>query len=105
MEDRLVYPIYYRIVRREGDSWYSTRGSIFYAPSHKRSQDWSNPEKVYGTTLGKIAINLFRINGGREGYYLANIRDRLYYYCGQNKQDVQAKLHELGIGRPDPLES
>jgi hypothetical protein len=48
---------------------------------------------------------LFRINGGRQGYYIANIKDNKYYYCGVEWEGVKAKLQELGIGRPDPIEN
>jgi len=35
---------------------------------------------------------------------LANIKDKQYYYCGKNWEDVKAQLIEVGIGRPDPVE-
>ena len=46
---------------------------------------------------------LFRINGGKQGYYIANILDKKYYYCGTEWEDVKIKLKELGIGRDDPI--
>nr|WP_306296913.1 hypothetical protein [Nostoc sp. TCL26-01] len=45
---------------------------------------------------------MFRINGGNAGYYLANLRDKKYYYCGDNWEDVKTKLEELGIGKDEP---
>lgn len=53
--------------------------------------------------MKKVAIELFRINGGKQGYYIANILDKKYYYCGTEWQDVKNKLLELGIGRHDPI--
>ncbi len=50
-----------------------------------------------------MVIELFRINGGKSGYYLANIRDKKYYYC-IDRDGVKTKLFELGIGRVDPME-
>ncbi|MBN3945464.1 MAG: hypothetical protein HWQ38_02790 [Nostoc sp. NMS7] len=50
----------------------------------------------------KVLVELFRINGGRPGLYLADIRDKKYYYCGQDWEEVKAKLRELGIGRDEP---
>jgi hypothetical protein len=55
--------------------------------------------------MKKVAIELFGINGGLQGYYIANILDKKYYYCGTEWSDVKAKLQELGIGRPDPMEA
>lgn len=49
-------------------------------------------------------IELFRINCGRDGYYLANLRDKKYYYCGLEFEDINTKLKELGIGRDDPVD-
>ena len=51
--------------------------------------------------LRQLRSLLFKINGGQEGYYLANILDKQYYYCGKNPYDVKAKLNELGIIRPE----
>ncbi|MDB9442061.1 hypothetical protein PN497_11915 [Sphaerospermopsis kisseleviana CS-549] len=47
-------------------------------------------------------IELFRVNGGKNGYYIANIRDKQHYYCGSDWADVKVKLRQLGIGRNDP---
>jgi len=41
---------------------------------------------------------LFRINGGKAGYYLANLRGKKFYYCGIEPGGVKNKLLELGIG-------
>ncbi|MDF5715840.1 MAG: hypothetical protein PUP93_18640 [Rhizonema sp. NSF051] len=46
---------------------------------------------------------LYRISGGRQGYYIADILDKKYYYCGTQWLDVKALLLELGIGRPDQI--
>jgi len=40
----------------------------------------------------------------KSGYYLANLRERKYYYCGLNWEDIRTTLQSLGIGRADPLE-
>jgi hypothetical protein len=53
-------------------------------------------------TPEKIMIEMFRINGGKAGYYLANLRKKTYYYCGLEWEDVKTKLQELGFGRNEP---
>ncbi len=55
-----------------------------------------------GITKNKIVTELFRISGGKPGYYLANFRDKKYYYCGDDWASVKLKLQELGIGRDEP---
>ncbi|AHJ28613.1 hypothetical protein NSP_22810 [Nodularia spumigena CCY9414] len=53
----------------------------------------------------KVLVELFRVNGGKAGLYLADIRDKKYYYCGQKWEDVKGLLRELGIGRDEPSSS
>lgn len=50
----------------------------------------------------KVAARLLQINDGKPGYYLADIVDKKYYYCGENLEDIRAKLRELGIGKLEP---
>lgn len=38
-----------------------------------------------------------------DGYYLANLKDKQYYYCGEKEADVRIKLQSLGISTHDPL--
>ncbi|GJD15884.1 hypothetical protein PCC7424_5425 [Rivularia sp. IAM M-261] len=101
--DTVYYPVYYRIVERRNDGWAFGKGkpflNLFNAP-------WLSHEALlaaFGTSTKKIAIELFRINGGKQGYYIANILDKKYYYCGAEWDDVRTKLQELGICKPDPL--
>ncbi|MCU0565156.1 MAG: hypothetical protein MUF49_00980 [Oculatellaceae cyanobacterium Prado106] len=100
----IIYPGYLRLIHRQGVSWKFKQERIFFNPSDVQVP--FNPEDRelrYGLTRDAIAISLFRINGGKPGYYLANLRDREYYYCGAEWQDVRSKLLELGIGRADPV--
>lgn len=52
--------------------------------------------------MEEVAIELFRLNGGKAGYYIADIFEKKYYYCGTQWEDVKIKLRELGIGKQDP---
>jgi hypothetical protein len=103
MTTKIYYPSYIRIVERCPGAWGFRSGKPFYKPPQS-SVDIRNPEKAYGLTKKEVTIELFRINGGRLGYYLANLRDRKYYYCGTKWQDVKTTLRQLGIGRDDPME-
>jgi hypothetical protein len=55
----------------------------------------------FGTSMTKIAREFSKINSAKEGYYLANILDKKYYYCGHLPQDVRNKLIELGVSKKD----
>jgi len=101
----VYYPVYYRIVERRSDGWAFTRGKPFL---NLLNAPWLSHESLFailGISMDKVAIELFRINGGKQGYYIANILDKKYYYCGTEWEDVKTKFQELGICRPDPLET
>lgn len=97
----VVMPIYYQVARRQGSSWAFIHGETFY--NHYNLPRFSIEDTFtgFGTSLSFVAREFFRINGGKEGYYLANILEKKYYYCGENPHDVKAKLSELGIIRPE----
>lgn len=102
---KIVFPFHYLIYRRSGVDWFvKDNGRVFYNPTDEPTQ-LTNRAEQFGTTDQNVAIELFRINGGKPGYYLANLRDKKYYYCGQKWEDVKAKLKELGIGRDEPSSS
>jgi hypothetical protein len=95
----VIYPEHYRIFKCWKGRWSMLRPETFYGLRSSASS-----LKIYQLSAEQIAIALFRINGGKAGYYLANIRDRKYYYCGIKPEDVKATLRSLGIGRDDPME-
>lgn len=103
-ETPLIYPAYFRTVRREPGAWHFQKTSVFYNPRNLPVFSTDDKEEGYGLTKEEVAIELFRINGGRAGWYLANLRDKKYYYCGEVKEDVRLQLQALGIGKPDPIE-
>ncbi|MBO3457448.1 hypothetical protein G7B40_004010 [Aetokthonos hydrillicola Thurmond2011] len=97
----VFYPAYYQIIERRGNGWAFKHGepfiNLFNAPTLSIEDEFA----VFDTSMKKVAIELFRINGGKQGYYIANILDKKYYYCGTGWSDVKAKLQELGIGRAE----
>jgi hypothetical protein len=99
----IVRPIYYRIIERRGNGWAFKEGQPFI---NWFNMPWLTQKDLFvafNTSMKKVAIELFRINGGKQGYYIANILDKKYYYCGTEWEDVKIKLKELGIGRDDPM--
>ncbi|WP_193199391.1 hypothetical protein [Nostoc sp. MG11] len=101
MDITIIYPSYFRIFECRSGRWFIKNLETFVATSTINHEDINT---LYGVTEGQVVIELFRINGGKSGYYLANIRDKKYYYCVDHG-GVKKKLLELGIGRVDPLEN
>ncbi|MGL5805950.1 MAG: hypothetical protein ACRC11_10985 [Xenococcaceae cyanobacterium] len=97
---KIHHPAYLQIVKREPSLWRFYTGKVFYRPEGA-TLDIRYSELSYDLTKKQITIELFRINGGNLGYYLANLRDRKYYYCGTDWEDVKETLYSLGIGRKD----
>ncbi|MBD2019256.1 hypothetical protein H6F43_03545 [Leptolyngbya sp. FACHB-36] len=104
MTDSVIHPDYIRIFRRVAGGWRLRKGKLFYKRLPIATPDFDDFELMYGISKQQVVIELFRINAGKEGYYLANLRHKRYYYCGLTSEDIRAKLMSLGIGRADPLE-
>jgi hypothetical protein len=94
----IIYPAYFRLVKRDAAGWHFRRGKVFYnssiQPLDHRLED---REKEFGLSDRVLIAEFCWLNGGKEGYYLANLRDREYYYCGTERQDVKNTLVALGI--------
>jgi hypothetical protein len=101
MDSTIIYPSYFRIFECRNGRWFIKDTEPFLATSATNHNDIN---ALYGITEKQIVIELFRINGGKAGYYLANIRDKKYYYC-VDRDGTKKQLLELGIGRTDPLEN
>lgn len=101
---KLVFPYYYRVYERKRTRWFVRDATRVFYNSTNQPLDLQNVEQQFGLAVEQVVIELFRINGGKSGYYLANLQDKKYYYCGQGWEDIKHKLLELGIGRKDPME-
>jgi hypothetical protein len=99
----VVMPVYYQVALRQGTQWAFIHGETFYNHFNLPKFSISDTFLGFGTSMTKVAREFFKINGGEEGYYLANILDKQYYYCGCLPQDVKNKLLELGIGITDQI--
>jgi hypothetical protein len=105
----MLHPSYFHVFYRNADGrWGRVRGDssirLNSYPDLPLDQAEWNLKTMYDISDQEIYIELFRINGGRAGYYLANLWNRKYYYCGLEYSDVIEQLHELGFGlrsRPD----
>lgn len=101
-DDTIIYPAHFRIFECRSGRWFIKNTDIFIGIVNQETD--KNTAVLYGITEQQAVINLFRINGGKSGFYLANFRDKKYYYCGLTREDVKSKLRSLGIGREDPMD-
>jgi hypothetical protein len=99
---RLVTPYHYRIYECSGSRWFVFDAARVFYNSTNRPINLVDVEQEFGLTSQQVVIELFRINGGTAGYYLANLKDKKYYYCGLDWEDVKRQLLTLGIGREEP---
>lgn len=95
----IFHPLHFMIVRREGTKWiFSGGGRVILNPRNVpvllSVEDRLHRFKL---TPSQAMIELFRINGGKPGYYLINMRNKQYYYCGTELSDVRLKLIDLGV--------
>ena len=88
----LIYPGKYRIFRRDVSlRWHVIRSHGFYNPLGV------NIEEMDRRIDRQQAIaSLFRINGGKAGYYLFNTLSGEGWYCGDDLASVERKLQDLG---------
>ena len=98
----IIHPVHWQIYIRKPDGWCYKTADVLYNPK-KKTIDPDNFCSLYNLTHEDVIVELFRRYHGKLGYYLANLRDKQYYYCGIEFQDVRTKFLELGIGRVDPI--
>lgn len=101
--DAIVYPGYVRVVIRNASGWHFVKDKPFYNPLNFPSLEQSDIFSMLGVTMKEVANELRKINNATHGFYLANILERKYYYCGTEWEDVKRTLREdLGIGAEEP---
>ncbi|MEH2114238.1 hypothetical protein [Nostoc sp.] len=73
----IIHPIRFRVIERkitpERSYWHFIKGKTFYNPLNLPDGDI---EFMFGTTKNKVVVELFRISGGKVGYYLADLRQK-----------------------------
>jgi hypothetical protein len=106
----ILTPGFYHVFYRNPDGrwgrvWRDTSIRVNSHPELPLNQaDW-DLEKLYGITEAEIHIALFRINGGKAGYYLVHPGERKYYYCGLESASIFDKFRELGFGAESPIDA
>lgn len=102
-DSNVTHPDYIRIVERVPGGWMFKKGRLFHKRVPIASADLDDFELMYGISKQQAAVELFRVNGGKAGYYLADLRHKRYYYCGTDSEAIKATLLTLGIGRAEPM--
>lgn len=98
-ETTIIHPLHFMVVQRAGTSWiFSGGGQVILNPRNVpvllAVEDRFHR---FGLTIPKAAIELIRVNGGKAGYYLINMRKKTYHYCGDSRESVNNLLIELGV--------
>jgi hypothetical protein len=101
--DVVTYPDYIRIAERKIGGWSIKKGKLIYRRLPLASADMEDTKLMYGVSSEEMVLELFRVNGGKAGYYIADLRNKAYYYSGERWKDVKKQLIEMGIGRHDPM--
>ncbi len=99
--DTIIRPVYYQIIERRNKIWAFREGKPFVNLFNAPDLDIEDLFSLFDTSMEKIAAELRYLYNGKQGYYIANILNKEYYYCGTEWEDVKNKLKELGIGRND----
>ena len=106
MDRSICAPAHIQVVRRTAELWYFLQPSqVIYSPTVLDSDFFTCREQQYGLSKAKITLEFRLINGGIPGLYLADMKHKRYFYCGDSWERVRAHLRELGIGRTHPSES
>ena len=95
---KIVHPTYYQIFQRQGSRWFVFESGRNSHAVNSQPRTLEAAEPSGDLSEDEIMVELFRLNGGLPGYYLANLRDRQYYYCGASLEDIKTTLHDLEIG-------
>ncbi len=96
----MIFPDYFRVLERVPDGWNLLRTKVFCSLNN-RQYNPSDAWIKHGITKQKLVVELFRKFHGKLGFYLVNLKDKKYYYCGLTKKDIQNTLYAIGVGRKD----
>jgi hypothetical protein len=100
----ICIPSHLRIFYHNQGHWQHIKGESFYNLLGE-PPDLEFATRKYDISREQLVIELFRVNGGKSGYYIGDLKQKQFYYCGDNSDSVLAQLRSLGIGRDDPMEN
>ncbi|MGI2907353.1 hypothetical protein [Tolypothrix sp. VBCCA 56010] len=86
----IIHPDHIRIIEKKPQGWLFKALKPFV--TYRQVDDINDIEKLYGITKQQVTVELFRINGGKLGFYIADLRHKQYYYCGTEAEMIRPKL-------------
>ncbi len=93
----ILTPGYIQVIHKKPNGWFQSKPESVINFGNFPGYDSLNKEQYYGLTKTEIITELFRRYQGKLGYYLVNLAECQYYYCGLTVKDIQEKLIELGV--------
>lgn len=100
-KNTVYYPVYIRLVLRLEDRWRFLKGEPFVNLYNCPRLSLDDLFACFGTSLDDVSCELDRVNNRQKGFYIADIKDKKYYFCGTQWLDVKSKLFDIGIGVKD----
>jgi hypothetical protein len=101
MNSSIVIPAYYRIFELRDNAWLAKTSEVFYNPS-SLPFDANDTEANFGISKRQIVLALHQQFNAQQGYYVADLIQKRYYYCGLVFDDARKMLLSLGVGRLEP---
>ena len=90
------YPSYIRIYEKYQGNWFVHIGKKFYSESNI-SLEKGKLERRYGLTLGRVISRLSLLFEGQPGYYVVDLKNKQYHYCGTQEEGVRDTLVQMGF--------
>lgn len=103
-EDSVLFPDYYAIVERNNVKGWGLWPSRKFYPVVEFSSTKTPTERFqikcleHGLNWKQVLAEIRRHHCGKIGFYLVNLRDREYHYCGTELRDIKTFVKEKGIG-------
>ena len=104
MDNTTIYrPAYIRVIERRVNGWAFRHGEPFI---NLYNAPWLSQKDLYATwdtSMKKVAIELFTINGGAQGYYLENSVSLICYILQCETREKRRNIHSTPPNSPTPL--
>lgn len=99
----IVFPSHYSVVEKHPSKGWGFWPTKRFFPALQLEQLLSPANQFkskcleFGLDWNQV-LSEVRQCGGKPGFYLVNLRDREYYFCGSDLKDVKTFVQQQGIG-------
>lgn len=94
---KVYTPSHFVFLRKEQNDWFVIKSKTLMNASDLPVLPVADRVKQYGYTLYQLTIECFRHFLGRDGYYIVDLKQKKYYYCGQEGDSIKQTVKSLGI--------